>query len=111
MHPTDQVGKPGGPHGFYLVAGMAAVLLIRVANRAPAVITGLILVIIIIEFRFLEFSTMAVAQGLIDMFAWRALLVARPGLRVPALPGPSQPARRPTAGIRGVRTVPRWSPS
>ena len=32
--------------------------------------------IIIVEFGFLEFSTMAVAQGRIDMAAWRTLLVA-----------------------------------
>jgi hypothetical protein len=61
---------------FYLAAGIAAVLLVQVADRAPAVLTGLVLVIIIIEFSFLEFSTMAVAQGRIDMFAWRALLLA-----------------------------------
>jgi hypothetical protein len=61
---------------FYLAAGLAAVLLTRVADSAPAVITGLVLVIIIIEFSFLDFSTMAVAQGRIDMFAWRALLTA-----------------------------------
>jgi hypothetical protein len=61
---------------FYLVAGMAAVLLSRVADRASAVITGLVFVIIIIEFSFLQFSTMALAQGRIDVFAWRALLMA-----------------------------------
>jgi hypothetical protein len=61
---------------FYLVAGMAAVLLTRVADRAHAVITGLVLLIIIIEFSFLDFSTMALAQGRIDMFAWRVLLMA-----------------------------------
>jgi hypothetical protein len=61
---------------FYLVAGIAAVLLTRVADRANALMTGLIFLIIIIEFGFLEFSTMALAQGRIDMFAWRALLMA-----------------------------------
>ena len=61
---------------FYLVAGLAAVLVTRVADRAPAVMAGLMLVIIIVEFGFLEFSTMAVAQGRIDMAAWRTLLVA-----------------------------------
>lgn len=61
---------------FYLAAGMAAVLLTRVADRAHAVITGLVLLIIIIEFSFLDFSTIALAQGRIDMFAWRTLLMA-----------------------------------
>jgi hypothetical protein len=61
---------------FYLAAGMAGVLLTRAADRIHAVMAGLILVMIIIEFGFLFFSTMAVAQGRIDMFAWRALLVA-----------------------------------
>jgi hypothetical protein len=61
---------------FYLAAGMMAVLLSRLADHANAVMTGIVLLIIIIEFSFLESSTMALAQGRIDMFAWRALLVA-----------------------------------
>jgi hypothetical protein len=61
---------------FYLAAGVVAVLLTRVADGAPALTTGLIFLIIIIEFSFLDFSTMAVAQHRIDMFAWRALLMA-----------------------------------
>jgi hypothetical protein len=55
---------------------MAAALLTRVADRATALMTGLIFLIIIIEFSFLDFTTMAVAQHRVDMFAWRALLTA-----------------------------------
>lgn len=61
---------------FYLVAGLAAVLLTRVADRAHAVLAGLMILIIVIEFGFLVFSTMAVGQGRIDMPAWRAFLLA-----------------------------------
>lgn len=61
---------------FYLAAGMAAVVLARVADGVPAVMTGLVLVMIFIEFGFLEFSTEALAQSRIDMLAWRAFLLA-----------------------------------
>lgn len=61
---------------FYLAAGMAAVVLARVADRVPAVMTGLVLAMICIEFGFLDFSTEALAQSRIEMFAWRALLMA-----------------------------------
>jgi len=61
---------------FYLAAGIVAVLLARVADQVKAVMTGLILLIIIVEFGFLVFSTEAQAQGRIDLFAWRAILVS-----------------------------------
>jgi hypothetical protein len=61
---------------FYVAAGLAAVLLTRVADRAHAVMAGLLLVIIGIEFGFLVLSTMAVAEGRIDVSAWPAFLVA-----------------------------------
>jgi hypothetical protein len=61
---------------FYLIAGLAAVVVTRVVDRAPAVITGLILVIIIIEFGFLVLSTTAIASGRIDLSAWRAILLS-----------------------------------
>jgi hypothetical protein len=61
---------------FYLAAGMAAVLLARVADRFPPVMTGLVFVMIIVEFGFFVFSTEAAAQHRIDGFAWGAFLVA-----------------------------------
>ena len=61
---------------FYLAAGLAAVILARVADRAPAIMTGFVLVMIIVEFGFLVFSTEAVAQHRIDGFSLGAFLVA-----------------------------------
>jgi hypothetical protein len=61
---------------FYLAAGIAAVILAGVADRFPPVMTALVLVMIIVEFGFLVFSTETVAEHRIDGFAWGAFLVA-----------------------------------
>jgi hypothetical protein len=61
---------------FYLAAGLAAVIVTRMADRVPATMTGLVIVMIIVEFAFLEFSTQTLAQGRIDELTWRALLFA-----------------------------------
>jgi len=61
---------------FYLAAGLAVVILARFADRSPAIMTGLVFVMIIVEFGFLVFSTEAVAQHRIDGFTWGAFLVA-----------------------------------
>jgi hypothetical protein len=61
---------------FYLAAGIAAVILARVADRFPPAMTGLVFVMIIVEFGFLVFSTETVAQHVIDGFAWGAFLAA-----------------------------------
>jgi hypothetical protein len=61
---------------FYLAAGLAAVILTRMADRVPATVTGLVIVMIMVEFGVLEFSTQALAQHRIDELTWRALLVA-----------------------------------
>jgi hypothetical protein len=61
---------------FYLVAGVATVILARVADRFPPIMTALVFVMIIVEFGFLVFSTETVAQHRIDELTWRALLVA-----------------------------------
>src|SRR5690242_15166154 len=60
---------------FYLIAGLAAALLARLADRSPAIMTGLVFAIIIVEFGFLVFSTESAAQHLIDGFTWGAFLV------------------------------------
>lgn len=62
--------------GLYVLAGLAAVLLTRVADRAHVVLVGLVLVLIIIEFGAFEFATAAVAEGRIDPSTWRAILIA-----------------------------------
>jgi hypothetical protein len=61
---------------FYLIAGLAAVILARLADRSPAIMTGLVFAMIIVEFGFLVFSTETAAQHLIDGFTWGAFLVA-----------------------------------
>jgi hypothetical protein len=61
---------------FYLAAGVAAVILARVADRFPPIMTALVFVMIIVEFGFLVFSTETVAQHRVDELTWRALLVA-----------------------------------
>ena len=60
----------------YLLAGLAAVLLTGVADRAPSVMTGLFTLINVIELGYLVSMTAAMAQGRIDLFDWRALLAA-----------------------------------
>ncbi len=62
----------------YLLAGLAAVLLARVADRFPSVMTGLVTLITMIELGFLVSMTAAMAQGRIDLLDWRALLAAHP---------------------------------
>jgi hypothetical protein len=61
---------------FYLAAGIAAVLLARLADRFPPTMTGLVFVMIIVEFGFLVFSTETAAQHVIDGFAWGVFLAA-----------------------------------
>jgi hypothetical protein len=61
---------------FYLIAGIAAVILARLADRFPPIMTGLLLVMIIVEFGFFQFSTEMMAAHHIDQFTWRALLLA-----------------------------------
>ena len=61
---------------FYVLAGVAAVNLTRLADRFPQVTAGLVLVMIIVELGFLVFSTETLAQHRIDRVAWGAFLVA-----------------------------------
>ena len=60
----------------YLLAGLAGVLLARVADRVPSVMTGLVTLINMIELGFLVSMTAAMAQGRMDLFDWRAVLAA-----------------------------------
>lgn len=60
----------------YLVAGVVALALAGLTDRFPPLVTGLLLVIIIIEFGFLVFTTESWASGGIDAVTWRSLLIA-----------------------------------
>jgi hypothetical protein len=61
---------------IYLLAGIVAVVLAGLADRIPPLVAGLILLIIIIEFGFLVFTTESQAGGRIDAVTWRSLLIA-----------------------------------
>jgi hypothetical protein len=61
---------------IYLLAGVVALVLAGLADRLPPVVAGLLLVIIIIEFGFLVFTTESWASGRIDQVTWWSLLVA-----------------------------------
>jgi MFS superfamily sulfate permease-like transporter len=61
---------------LYLLAGVVALALVGLADRLPPLVTGLLLVIIIIEFGFLVFTTQSQAAGRVDGVTWRSLLIA-----------------------------------
>ena len=61
---------------LYMLAGVAALALAGLADRLPPLVTGLVLVIIIIEFGFLVFTTEGQALGRFDAVTWRSLLIA-----------------------------------
>ena len=60
----------------YLLAGIVALKLAGLADRLPPLMAGLLLVVIIIEFGFLVFTTESQASGRIDAVTWRSLLIA-----------------------------------
>jgi hypothetical protein len=61
---------------LYMLAGVAALALARLADRFPGVMAGLVLVVISLEFGFLVLTTEVQAMGRLDEVTWRALLVA-----------------------------------
>jgi hypothetical protein len=61
---------------LYLLAGIAALAIARVADRVPVLLTGLLLVILVIEFSFLVVMTGWKAAGHFDEATWRAVLIA-----------------------------------
>ena len=61
---------------LYMLAGVVALALAGLADRLPPLMTGLLLVIIIIEFGFLVFTTEGQAIGRLDEVTWRSLLIA-----------------------------------
>ena len=61
---------------LYVVAGIVALALARVADRLPILLTGLLLVIILIELGYLVVMTGGEATGRFDNLTWQAVLVA-----------------------------------
>ena len=61
---------------LYLLAGIVALALAGLADRLPPLMAGLLLVVIIIEFGFLVFTTESQASGRIDAVTWGSLLIA-----------------------------------
>jgi len=61
---------------LYMVAGVAAFALARMSNRFPALLPGVLLVIIGLEFAFVGAVTLSESLGRITEMGWRALLVA-----------------------------------
>jgi hypothetical protein len=61
---------------LYMLAGVVALALASLTDRVPPLAVGLFLVIIFIEFGFLEFTTESQAMGRIDDVTWRSLLIA-----------------------------------
>lgn len=61
---------------LYLLAGIVALAIARVADRVPVLLTGLLLVILVIEFSFLVVMTGWTALGHFDTVTWRAVLIA-----------------------------------
>lgn len=60
----------------YLLAGVVAMALAGLADRLSPLVAGLLLLVIIIEFGFLVFTTENQAAGRIDEVTWRSLLIA-----------------------------------
>jgi hypothetical protein len=61
---------------LYLLAGIVALAVARVADRLPVLLTGLLLVILVIEFAYLVVMTGWEATGHFDGLTWRSVLVA-----------------------------------
>jgi hypothetical protein len=61
---------------LYLLAGIIALAVARIADRLPILLTGLLLVIVVIEFAYLVVMTGWQATGHFDDMTWRSVLVA-----------------------------------
>ena len=61
---------------LYLLAGIVALALARVADRLPVLLTGLLLVILVIEFAYLVVMTGWKAMGHFDGLTWQSVLIA-----------------------------------
>ncbi len=61
---------------LYMLAGAGVMALVRLADRIPAFITGLVLLGIIFELSFLVLTAEGRAMARFDGLTWRALLIA-----------------------------------
>src|SRR4051812_42706063 len=61
---------------LYLLAGIVALAIARVADRLPTLLTGLLLLIMVIEFAYLVVMTGWQATGHFDALTWRSVLIA-----------------------------------
>jgi hypothetical protein len=61
---------------LYLAAGIVALAVARVADRLPVLLSGLILLILVIEFAYLVVMTGWRATGHFDALTWRSVLIA-----------------------------------
>lgn len=61
---------------LYLVAGIAALTLVRAADRAPQLATLIVFVVLIVELGFVMLTRANEALGHIDGATWRALIVS-----------------------------------
>jgi hypothetical protein len=61
---------------LYLLAGIVALAIARVADRLPVLLTGLLLGIMVIEFAYLVVMTGWRATGHFDALTWRSVLIA-----------------------------------
>jgi hypothetical protein len=61
---------------LYLLAGIVALAVARVADRLPVLLTGLLLLILVIEFGYLVVMTGWETTGRFDSLTWRSVLVA-----------------------------------
>jgi hypothetical protein len=61
---------------LYLVAGIVALGVARVADRLPVLLSGLLLVILVIEFAYLVVMTGWQATGHFDNLTWRSVLIS-----------------------------------
>jgi hypothetical protein len=61
---------------LYMLAGVVAMSLARLADRFPGVSAGLVLLVIVLELGFLVLTTEVQVMGRLDEVTWRALLVA-----------------------------------
>jgi hypothetical protein len=61
---------------LYLLAGIVALAIARLADRLPVLLTGLLLFIMVIEFGYLVVMTGWQATGHFDGLTWQAVLIA-----------------------------------
>jgi hypothetical protein len=61
---------------LYVLAGIVALAIARVADRLPVLLTGLLLVILVIEMAYLVVMTGWRATGHFDVLTWQSVLIA-----------------------------------